>query len=809
MFKWMKNILPDVAPASAAEAGQAAAHRTRGNTFLDQGNWEQAAASYRQAILADPRDLNAHINLGFALSQQHRREEAQPVLECALELDPQSVDAHYMLGVIDQEAGEHAAAVARFEKVLALKPDFEMAYHGMCQELLRSGQIERARDAIRRAIAQFPQAAEFHFYLGNLHGQAQEWDQAIRCFRQVLALKPEHVEAHNKLGFALQTEGNPEPAIAAYRQAIAIRPDYAEAWHNLGNALQQQGLIDEAIDHYRNAVKFDPDKAEFHSNLGNVLQVRGRLDEAIASCKTALQLKPAYAAAHLNLGLALQQQGKHDEAIGHYRQALAARPDDPVIHNNLGNALQLQGELAAAVACYRQALLLKSDYADAHSNLGGALLTGTDPGGAIESYRRALASRPDHMEGHSNLLFAMIFHRGISPAQYLEEARRYGDKLSARARPFKEWKVRPAGAGPLKVGLVSGDLNGHPVGFFLQSVMEQLDPARIELVAYPTQAREDALSARLKTYCSGWHQLTGLSDQAAAQRIHHDGIHILVDLAGHTAHNRLPLFAWRPAPVQASWLGYAASTGVREIDYVLLDRSGVPQEQCSHFTEQPWYLPDTRLCFTPPADDGNPAVGPLPALRNGHVTFGNFQNLAKLDQDVLRVWGRIFRAAPQARLRLQSKQLGEAGMREHVLRRLAAAGIDAERVTLQGPLSRQDFLRQHNEVDVLLDTFPVPGGTTTCEALWMGVPTLTLSGDTLMSRHGVSVLACVGLEQWIAQDEEDYVAKAVKCAADLNGLAVLRAGLRQQALASPLFDAPRFARHLEQALYGMWEKRNV
>jgi predicted O-linked N-acetylglucosamine transferase (SPINDLY family) len=808
MFKWMKNILPGAADASAASgaAAEAAVHRSRGNAFLDQANWEQAAGCYRQAISIDPRDLNAHINLGFALSQQRRGEEAQGVLERALELDPQSVDAHYMLGVIEQEAGQHAAAVARFGKALALKPDFEMAYHGMCQGLFRSGQTERAREVTRRAIAQFPQAADFHFYLGNLHGQAEEWNEAIPCFRQVLALKPDHAEAHNKLGFALQADGNPEQAMAAWRQAIAARPDYAEAWCNLGNVLQQQDRIDEAIDHYHNAVRFDPDKAEFHSTLGNALRVRGRLDEAVASCKTALRLNPAYAAAHLNLGLTLHQQGKHDEAIGHYRQALAIRPDDPVIHNNLGNALQLKGNLVAAMEHYRSALALDPGYADAYSNLGGAQLAAASLNAAIESYRRALAIRPDFLEGHSNLLFALTFapDQGLA---YVEEARRYGAKVAAQAVPYTAWKARRPAEGPLRVGLVSGDLNAHPVSFFLENIVAQLDKAKIELVAYPTQAHEDDMTARLKQHFAQWTPLTGLSDQAAAERIHADGIHILIDLAGHTAHNRLPVFGWKPAPVQVSWLGYWASTGVPGMDYLLADLASAPDAQRDQFTETVWRLPDTRFCFTAPA--ARIEVTSLPALRNGHVTFGSFQNMAKLDDAALALWGRVLRSMPTARLRLQSKQMGEPDARSSLQQRLARSGIAAERVDLAGPANREQYLAAHSEVDIILDSFPFPGGTTTCEALWMGVPTLTLAGNTLVSRQGVSLLSCAGLADWIAQDQDEYVAKALAHGAGLDRLAQLRAGLRQQVMNSPLFDAPRFARHLEQALYGMLDQRHV
>jgi hypothetical protein len=285
--------------------------------------------------------------------------------------------------------------------------------------------------------------------------------------------------------------------------------------------------------------------------------------------------------------------------------------------------------------------------------------------------------------------------------------------------------------------------------------------------------------------------------------IHAEGLHVLVDLSGHTKNNRLPVFAWKPAPVQVSWLGYFATTGVAEMDYLLADETGVPESHREDFTETIWYMPDTRLCFTPPEYDL--PISLLPALGNGYLTFGCFQNLAKLGDEVLSAWGEILTALPSARLRLQSKQLDNPTVQAALRLRLHQYGIDPSRVAMHGSTSRETYLSAHAEVDVILDTFPYTGGTTTSEALWMGVPTVTLAGDTLLSRQGASLLAAAGLEDWIATSEAGYVAKAIALAADLPRLARLRAGLRTQALASPLFDAPRFARNLEAALWGMWQ----
>ena len=351
---------------------------------------------------------------------------------------------------------------------------------------------------------------------------------------------------------------------------------------------------------------------------------------------------------------------------------------------------------------------------------------------------------------------------------------------------------------------MSGDLRNHPVGYFLEGLLTYIDPTRIELIAYSTNHNVDELTARIRPYFSEWQTLVGKNDEDAARLIHTDRVHILLDLSGHTGHNRLPVFAWKPAPLQVSWLGYFASTGVAEMDYLLADKAGVPEAQQAQFAESVWYMPNTRLCFTAPKIDL--PVAALPALKNGYITFGCFQNLSKAGDGVLETWGEILAALPDAKLRVQCKQLGEPAQVEHLLQRLQRYGIAPARVVTHGSSHREAYLAAHAEVDMILDTFPYPGGTTTCEALWMGVPTLTLAGNSLLARQGASLLTAAALEQWVTTGKDEYVAKAIALASDKSGLAALRAVLRQQVLDSPLFDAPRFTRNFEDALWGMWQR---
>lgn len=615
-------------------------------------------------------------------------------------------------------------------------------------------------------------------------------------------------EAQVALASKLIAQGKLDAAIERLTAALALRPDLATASFMLAQALWMQGKLEAAAERLRDGLRSMPGLAEAHNNLGLIYQSLRRYEAAVESFGNALAINPRLAWAHCNLGNALHEQRKPDDAIESYRRALAIDPRHAESYVNLGNVLQEQGDLDAGIVSYRSALALRPETAATYVNLGSALQAQGDLDGAIGSFRKALSLQPDNLEARSGLLFSMNIHPAFSPTERLDEARRFGSIALARAQPFSSWAVAATDrARPLRIGCISGDLRTHPTGFFVESVLEHLDRTRLEIVAYPTLAQEDDLTARIKPRFVAWSSIAGLNDQAAAMKIRADCIDILIDLSGHTAHNRLPVLAWRPAPVQATWLGYFATTGVPGIDYLLADRASVPESQADPFTEALWYLPDCRFCFSPPTDKEELRAAPLPALFNGAVTFGSFQNLLKLSDRVLAAWGRILRELPRARLRVQNRSMSFAPARAHLLHRLSRAGIASDRVALAGQAPRREYLLAHAEVDIILDTFPYTGATTTCEALWMGVPTLTLAGDTMVSRQGASLLACAGQSDWVAEDESDYVARAIACASDLDRLARLRSTLRESVLASPLFDARRFARHLEEALLGMWREK--
>lgn len=587
--------------------------------------------------------------------------------------------------------------------------------------------------------------------------------------------------------------------------AAATEPTQREALRAClarAEASRTAGRLEDAVAEYRAALALRPDHAALHANLGALLQDLGRFAEAEVCHRRAIELDPRAVAPHSNLGVSLQRLGRHAEAVACFRQALALEPARAEIHSNLANALKDLGQLAEAEAAYRKAIELRPELGDLHSNLGVVL---QDLGRAAEaeaSFRRALALNPDDVDACSNLLFNMNYLAPAPPSACLTAARDYG-RLAARLRTRRHaaWSCAHAPE-RLRVGFVSGDLRNHPVGYFLAGLLENLDSARVESIAYSNTSLSDELTARLQSGCAQWRSIHGLPDAAAAALIHADAPHVLVDLSGHTAGGRLPVFAYKPAPVQAAWLGYLATTGLAEMDYLLGDAYATPPADDAHFVERVWRLPETYLCYAPPQQDV--AVAALPASAHGYVTFGCFNNLSKLNDAVVALWAGILQALPQARLSLKCRQLADSGLRAATLARFAAHGIAAERLALAGLSGYADYLAAYGGIDIALDPFPYPGGTTSVESLWMGVPVLTLRGDRFLARNGADIVRAAGLPGWIAADEDDYRAKALRFAADPAVLAVLRRDLRAQLAASPLCDTRRFARDFETALWGMW-----
>ncbi len=625
--------------------------------------------------------------------------------------------------------------------------------------------------------------------------------EAERCYNKVIRIDPKQPLALHMLGvIALQVNKN-DVAVALIKKALAIKPDFADAYSNLGVAHKRLGNLDAAAASYRKAIGIKPDYSEAHSNLGNALSDFGKMDEAVASYRRALSLKTDNVDALSNLGVALEMLGKHDEAIASLRKAIAIKPDYAEAHSNLGVALIGRGRFDEAVVSCEAAIAINPDYAPAYIDLGNALLAVRKLDDAVVSIRKAIAIKPDCVKAHNNLLMADQY-RFCNQSETFEDACRYGEIVAHIARPISNHSNPLVPERRLRVGMISGDFHQHPVGYFLNGVFSRINVKNIELYAYTTHPLEDELTVKIKSNVSKWRQVMGVSDQQLAKDINADGIDILVDLSGHSAGTRLPLFAWKPAPIQVTWIGSNVTTGIKEMDYILCDQWTLPQEEESYFVEKPWHLANTWLCFTPPEIDIE--GGPLPVLGNGYMTFGCFNNLAKINDRVVIAWSEVLQAIPNSKLFLKTKQLNAMSVRENILLSFGKNGISRERILLEGHSPRAELLASYQNIDVALDPFPFPGGISSMESLWMGVPVLSVKGERFVSHVAESTLRNVGLSNWIASSPKDLITKAQMIASDPGALVVLRKTLRQRLLESPLCDSQTFANNLSNAFRGMW-----
>ncbi len=723
-----------------------------------------------------------------------RLAEAEQLYRAILRVQPRQPDANHNLGVLALNVGNYLAALPFLKAALAAGPDVAQYWLSYVAGLIAAGETKKAKrllDTPPRQVA----AAD----VGALRAR-------LKMARKASALpaSPADNDERQQLA-ALYRAGRFEEVAALARQLLERAPGDALAWNALWSSLASLGRFEAALPAVMKAVELLPQNADAHCNLGGVLNQLGRYPEAEAACRRAIAIEPDYAVAQSNLGHALNRLGRNDDAEAACRRAIELSPGLIEAHNNLGCVLKDTGRYGEAETIFRQLIAARPDFAEAHGNLGGVLADVGRHQEAEAACRRAIELKPDHADARGSLLLSQCYTAMTPTPDMIEDARRFGAFVRGKVpAPFGDWSCDMAPS-RLRVGFVSGDLRNHPVGYFLEAFLRHLDRSRIEPVAYSNHSLRDDLTARLEPNFAQWRSIHGLGDEAVARMIRADGIHVLFDLSGHTAHNRLAVFAWKPAAVQVSWLGYFATTGVAEIDYVLCDPHVAPPGEERHFTETLWRLPECYLCFTPP--EAAPAVAPLPALRHGVVTFGCFNNLSKINDAVIALWAGVLAAVPASRLFLKARQLADESLRDQLRARFARLGVPGSRLRLEGPSPRGEYLAAYGEVDIALDPFPYTGGTISAEGLWMGVPVLTKRGDHFVANMGASIAHNVGLADWIAADGDDYVRKAAAFASDPSALARLRPGLRAQVAASPLLDAQRFARHWQDAVWAMWQRR--
>ncbi len=701
----------------------------------------------------------------------------------------------------------------------------------------RAGDKAGARAALRVLADRAPDWDEPRLQLALHLRQAGEGAAAEAAYETVLETNPRRPEALLGLAALLMQRGEAVRAQSLLVRCCGLAPDLAETWDALGVSLTLTGDAAAAETAFAEAQRLAPDVIDYALHRIEAAAAAGTADAELARAELATERDPLDVPLLCARGVLLDRLGRGAEAVDVLEAASALAPDDPLPTGLLGRLLAKLGRAAEAEVALERAIALdpgnpqpRNDRAamlmrlqrhveareillalvETHGrtptvlcNLASAKLALGDQDEAARLAEEAVALAPDEALPRRTLCNILPYRQGALSGELLAAAQACAARLPHEPAPA--WTVRPDPNRRLRLALLSGTLRVHPVGWLTLAGLEALDPGEFAVTCLAHETADDPFARRFRALAESWHAIGGLDDRAVASLARELSVDILIDLGGYGDAARMTVCRHRAAPVQVKWVGMQNhSSGLPEMDWFITDRWETPPGFEPLYSERLLRLPDGYVCYTPPAHA--PEVAPLPALANGTVTFGCFNNLAKVTPLVVATWARVLRALPTSRLVLKTHQFARTEMREEVLATFAGHGVAPSRIELQGPSAHPQFLAEYNRVDLVLDPFPYSGGLTTCEALWMGVPTLTLPGETFASRHSMSHMCNVGLDDWVADDPDHYAALALGKAADLPALAALRAGLRERTRNSPLCDAPRFGRGLGNALRHAWRQ---
>jgi len=637
-------------------------------------------------------------------------------------------------------------------------------------KLLHSNNFADARKEVEKKITNFPNSSILFNILGAIFAGKNELKKAIENYNRAITLNPNYAQAYNNLGITLYKLKKIGSAIDNYKKALNLKSDFAEALNNLGSALRDFNKPKDAIQYFEKAIKINSNYAEAYFNLALTHESIGEKEKALECFQTAIKINKNYFEAYNGLGLSYSSLAKFEESELSYRKAIKINPNYDKAYNNLGN-------LFSDIGKYDEATL---------------------------NYNKAIKINPRNASAYSNLLFNLNYKLDFDLNLYLSMAKKFSQNCRMDDKEFNisySYEKKPK---KLRLGLVSADFGNHPGGFFTLSTLRELIKRDIELVAYSTSDRDDSLSHFFKPLFIKWNSIEKKDDKEVVEQICKDGIHILIDLQGHSAKNRLPIFFYKSAPIQASWLAQG-SLGIKEVDYFIGSPHITPKDEEKYYYEKILRLPEISQCFTKPTLDLK--ISELPALKNKFITFGSNNKLTKINDDVILLWSKVLSSIPNSKLILKNKNLENKKIANIFISKFEKNNINKNRLILKGEsYSREETLKIYNKIDIGLDPFPFQGNTTTCEAVWMGVPVLTLKGNRYLFHFGESINSNLNMEDWIAENEEEYISKAVKFSTNIKHLSEIRNNLRQTALNSPVFDSLRFSDHLSSMLWRIWDE---
>ncbi|MGV3615621.1 MAG: tetratricopeptide repeat protein [Fimbriimonas sp.] len=769
--------------------------------------------------------VNDRLAQAFASHQAGDLTGAVTGYQAVLEAQPTHADALHLLGVAAHQLGDADAAVGLIEGSLRVRPGNADALSNLGNARLALGDAFGAEQAYRNALQANGSHADAQYNLANLLQQMGDLVGALNAYDAAAALRPDSTHTHfNRANLLIALE-RPVEATVAYERVRALDPDFPSLDTNRGAAYANAERWEEALDAFQIAVAKAPNDVNALHNLGSVLNTLGLQRDAVLPLERAFALAPGnpdtrrqliralmakdllrgreLAEAGVSgseesedwylLGAVRHAMGQPKLAIESLEAALRLGSDFVLGSHHLASAYAEDGRLQEALDCYRQVIARNPGNGDAVINLGLVLKDFGHVPEAIATMRRGIALT-DSAESHSNFIFTLCYTDELTSEHIFAESVAWADRHTpvVPERPA----VRAREGRKIRIGYLSADFHNHPAGYLYQALFPLHDRSKFEIVVYANQAHGDEVSADIFASADRWHMVKNLTDEELATRVREDEIDVFVDLLGHTNNHRLKAFGLRPAPAQATWIGYFGTTGMRQMDYIICDEFVVPEAEERYYTERPARMPGCMYVFQPPKLDV--PVGPLPMLAKGTPTFGCFNNTAKITPAVVALWCEVLRAIPEATMILNRWPFATAEVREHFWSLFEANGVDRARVDLRATKGRQAYFESYRDVDVMLDTFPFGGGTTTSEALWMGVPVVSLPADRLVGHMTETVVHAVGLPEILVSNPEEFVSMAIGLVGDPEGLASMRAGLREQVESSPLCDLPAFAQRLER-----------
>lgn len=814
--------------SSTSTPNSSTAHRIGGKDGLSyaeilrsRNKFVDALALYESILEVEPRNVEAHVGKGICLQMQGFSRQAFESFADALRLDPKNACALTHCGILYREEGHLLEAAETCHKALLADPNYKpasenlaMALTDLGTSLKLSGNVEEGLQKYYEALKADASYAPAYYNLGVVYSEMMQYDLALQCYEKAAHHRPMYAEAYCNMGVIYKNRGDLDAAIACYERCLAVSPNFEIAKNNmaialtdLGTKAKLEGDINQGVAYYKKALLYNWHYADSLYNLGVAYGEMLKFDMAVVMYELALHFNPHCAEACNNLGVIYKDRDNLDKAVECYQMALSIKPNFSQSLNNLGVVYTVQGKMDAAASMIEKAILANPSYAEAYNNLGVLHRDAGNISLAIEAYDRCLQIDPDSRNAGQNRLLAMNYICEGDDDKLFGAHREWGKRFSRLYPEFTTWGNSKERDRPLVIGYISPDYFTHSVSYFVEAPLVHHNYSNYKVVVYSAVVKADAKTLRLKDTVSKkggvWRDIYGIDEKVVASLAREDRVDILVELTGHTANNKLGVLACRPAPVQATWIGYPNTTGLPAIDYRFTDALADPQTTRQKHVEELVRLPGSFLCYTP-----SPEAGPVvqtPALTNGFITFGSFNNLAKITSRVLRVWARILCAIPTSRLIVKCKPFCCESVRETFFTKLEDLGVESLRVDLLPLiLLNHDHMQAYSLMDISLDTFPYAGTTTTCESLYMGVPCVTMAGLVHAHNVGVTLLHQVGLEKLVARTEDEYVCKALDLASDISMLANLRMSLRERMLKSYLCNGSNFVRNLEGTYRNLW-----